>query len=151
MESDLLDVAMATRFNGVASDAMWMTSMVGYAMLAIDLEDSDAAIVLLDILEPHAGEVATNLGPVAVYVGRLASLLGQHDRAERHLTAALDVVDAFGWDLYPRDDTDRARRMSPPSTRPPRRERIAVARRGRAHRQRPGTAQPPGRDRRHPG
>jgi hypothetical protein len=69
-------------------------------MLAVDLEDSDAASVLLGILEPHAGEVATNLGPVAVSVGRLAWLLGQQSRAERHFVAALGVVDAFGWDLH---------------------------------------------------
>jgi hypothetical protein len=98
--SDILDVAMAAGFTSVRSDAMWTTSMVGYAMLAIDLADTDAAVVLLEILEPHAGEVATNLGPVALHAGRLAMLLGQTDRAERSLVTALEVVDAFGWDLH---------------------------------------------------
>jgi hypothetical protein len=79
---------------------MWMTSMLGYAILAIELEDLDAAAQLLAIIEPHAGEVATNLGPVAAYAGRLASLLGRHDIAERHLSAAVQIVDAFGWDYH---------------------------------------------------
>jgi hypothetical protein len=98
--SDLLDVAMATGFRNVPWDVMWMTSMLGYAILAIELEDLDAAAQLLAIIEPHAGEVATNLGPVAAYAGRLASLLGRHDIAERHLSAAVQIVDAFGWDYH---------------------------------------------------
>ncbi|MGI8506854.1 MAG: ATP-binding protein [Solirubrobacteraceae bacterium] len=98
--SDLLDAAMATGFLGVPPDVMWMTSMLGYAILAIELEDLDAAAQLLAIIEPHAGEVATNLGPVAAYAGRLASLLGRHDLAEQHLSRALEIVDAFGWDYH---------------------------------------------------
>ena len=98
--SDLLDAAMATGFRGVPADVMWMTSMLGYAILAIELPDLDAAAQLLAIIEPHAGEIATNLGPVAAYAGRLASLLGHHDLAERHLSSALEIVEAFGWDYH---------------------------------------------------
>jgi DNA-binding SARP family transcriptional activator len=98
--TDLLDMAMATGFQSVPSDVMWMTSMLGYAILAIELEDQDAAARLLTVIEPHAGEVATNLGPVAAYAGRLASLLGRHDLAEQHLAAALQTVDGFGWDYH---------------------------------------------------
>jgi hypothetical protein len=98
--SDLLDAAMATGFRGIPADVMWMTSMLGYAILAIELSDLDAAAQLLAIIEPHAGEIATNLGPVAAYVGRLASLLGRHDLAERHLSSALEIVETFGWDYH---------------------------------------------------
>jgi len=98
--SDLLDTAMATGFRGVPADVMWMTSMLGYAILAIELSDLDAAAQLLAIIEPHAGEIATNLGPVAAYAGRLASLLGHHDLAERHLSAALQIVETFDWDYH---------------------------------------------------
>jgi hypothetical protein len=79
---------------------MWMTSMLGYAILAIELEDLDAAAQLLAIIEPHTGEVATNLGPVAAYAGRLASLLGRHDVADQYLSAALEIADAFDWDYH---------------------------------------------------
>ena len=98
--SDLLDAAMATGFRGVPADVMWMTSMLGYAILAIELPDLDAAAQLLAIIEPYAGEIATNLGPVAAYAGRLASLLGHHDLAERHLGSALEIVETFGWDYH---------------------------------------------------
>ena len=98
--SDLLDAAMATGFRGVPADVMWMTSMLGYAILAIELSDLDAAAQLLAIIEPYAGEIATNLGPVAAYAGRLASLLGHHDLAERHLSSALEIVETFGWDYH---------------------------------------------------
>jgi hypothetical protein len=74
--------------------------MLGYATLAIELEDLGAAAELLAIIEPYTGEIATNLGPVATYAGRLASLLGRHDLAEQHLTAAFGIADAFDWDYH---------------------------------------------------
>ena len=98
--SDLLGEAAAAGFRNVAPDLMWMTSMLGYAILAIELEDLDAAAQLLAIIEPYAGEIATNLGPVAAYAGRLASLLGRHDIADHHLSAALGIADAFDWDYH---------------------------------------------------
>jgi hypothetical protein len=74
--------------------------MLGYAILAIELSDLDAAAQLLAIIEPYAGEIATSLGPVAAYAGRLASLLGHHELAERHLSSALEIVEAFDWDYH---------------------------------------------------
>jgi hypothetical protein len=59
----LLDEAVSTGFRHIPPDAMWMTTMLGYAILAIELEDLDAAARLLPVIEPFAGEVATNLGP----------------------------------------------------------------------------------------
>jgi hypothetical protein len=74
--------------------------MLGYATLAIELEDLDAAAQLLAIIEPYAGQIVTNLGPAAAYAGRLASLLGRHDVADQHLSAAFEIVDAFDWDYH---------------------------------------------------
>src|SRR5262249_40957962 len=52
--------------------------------------------------EPFASEVAyngaTSQGPVAAYLGKLASLLGDHDRADGYLRTALAVTVAFGWE-----------------------------------------------------
>ena len=98
--SDLLGEAVADGFRNVAPDLMWLTSMLGYAILAIELEDLAAAAHLLAIIEPYAGQVATNLGPAAAYAGRLASLLGRHDVADRHLNTAFEIVDAFDWDYH---------------------------------------------------
>ena len=98
--SDLLSEAAADGFRNAPPDVMWLTSMLGYATLAIELKDLDAAERLLAIIEPYAGQIATNLGPAAAYAGRLASLLGRHDVADRHLNAAFQIVDAFDWDYH---------------------------------------------------
>jgi hypothetical protein len=98
--SELLGEAAADGFRNVPPDLMWLTSMLGYAVLAIELEDLDAAAQLLAIIEPYAGQIATNLGPAAAYAGRLASLLGRHDVADHHLLAAFEIVDAFDWDYH---------------------------------------------------
>jgi len=97
---DLLGEAAAEGLRNVPPDLMWMTSMLGYAVLAIELEDLDAAARLLAIIEPYAGQIATNLGPAAAYAGRLASLLGRHEVADRHLNSAFEIVDAFDWDYH---------------------------------------------------
>ena len=98
--SDLLSEAAADGFRNVPPDVMWLTSMLGYAILAIEFEDLDAAARLLAIIEPYAGQVATSLGPAAAYAGRLASLLGRHDVADQHLNTAFEIVDAFDWDYH---------------------------------------------------
>jgi len=92
--------AAADGFRNVPPDLMWMTSMLGYAILAIELEDLDAAAHLLAVIEPYAGQVVTNLGPAAAYTGRLASLLGRHDVADQYLNTAFEIVDAFDWDYH---------------------------------------------------
>ena len=98
--SDLLGEAAAEGFRNVPPDVMWLTSMLGYTTLAIELKDLDAAERLLAIIEPYAGQIATNLGPAAAYAGRLASLLGRHDVADQHLNTAFEIVDAFDWDYH---------------------------------------------------
>ena len=60
-----------------------------------------AAAEVLPLIEPFADEVAfngaTSQGPVAAYVGKLASLLGRHEQAEDHLRDALVTATSFGW------------------------------------------------------
>ena len=101
---DVLAEGRTVCFTDVPSDMLWMTSMIGYAVLAIELEDQDAAALLFPLLEPFAAEVvfngATSQGPVAAYLGKLASLLGRHDVADACLRAALDTCAAFGWEYH---------------------------------------------------
>jgi len=98
---EILAAGLSTRFSEIAVDNIWTTSVIGYAVLAIDLGDANAAAQLLPLIEPFASEVAfngvTSQGPIAAYAGKLASLLGQHEAAEQHLLAALDIANAFGW------------------------------------------------------
>ncbi len=91
-------------FADVPRGMLWMTSVIGGAVLAIELDDTDAAARLFPIIEPFAEEVAysgaTSQGPVAAYLGKLASLLGRHDDADRYLQDALAIAVAFGWEYH---------------------------------------------------
>jgi hypothetical protein len=81
-----------------------MTSVIAYVIIAIELDDRDAAVQLLPMIEPYAAEISfngvTSQGPVGAYAGKLASLLGRHDEAEDHLRAALATATAFGWTYH---------------------------------------------------
>jgi DNA-binding SARP family transcriptional activator len=101
---DILAEGRAAAFTDIPADIFWMTSTIGYAVLAIELQDEDAAALLFPIIEPFATEVAfngaTSQGPIAAYLGKLASLLGRHDVADGYLRAALDTTVAFGWEYH---------------------------------------------------
>jgi tetratricopeptide (TPR) repeat protein len=99
-----LDEGIANGVGRLPLDNMWTTSVIAYAVLAVELEDRAAAAELLPVITPHADEVAfngvTSQGPIAAYVGKLASLVGEHDLAEDHLHAALATATAFGWTYH---------------------------------------------------
>jgi hypothetical protein len=92
---------MASGFAELPLDNLWTTAVIGYAILAIEIDHVEAAAQLLPLILPFANEVAfngvTSQGPIAAYVGKLASLLGRHDEAEEHLRVALDIAESFGW------------------------------------------------------
>ena len=100
----VLEAGRAGGFSAVPQDLLWLTSIVGYAVLAIELDDRAAAAELVPLLQPYARQVAfngaTSQGPVAAYLGRLASMLGRYDEADRHLHAALATAEAFGWEYH---------------------------------------------------
>jgi tetratricopeptide (TPR) repeat protein len=95
MEKDIVSLGV---------DSFWMTSVVAYVIIALGLEDRDAAAWLLPVIEPFASVISfngvTSQGPVSAYVGKLASLLGRHDEAESHLMAALATATSFGWTYH---------------------------------------------------
>ena len=101
---DMLQEGVTTRFVELPVDNTWMTAVLGYAVLTIELADAKAAAHLLPLIEPFAADVAfngiTSQGPVAAYVGKLASLVGRYDDAEAHLHFALDTATAFGWTYH---------------------------------------------------
>lgn len=101
---EILDDGMANGFAELPVDNIWTTCIIAYAILAIELDHTDAAAQLLPLLQPLANAVAfngvTSQGPIAAYVGKLESLLGRHDDAEDHLRAALKIAEAFGWQYH---------------------------------------------------
>ena len=101
---EILERGMASGFAELPVDNIWTTCIIGYAILAIELDHAEAAAQLLPLIEPLANDVAfngvTSQGPIAAYVGKLESLLGRHDDAEEHLRDALDIAAAFGWQYH---------------------------------------------------
>jgi len=101
---EILAEGVASRFSEILFDNVWLTTIIGYAVLAIELEDTEAAAHIMPIVEPYADDVAfngvTSQGPIAAYVGKLASLVGAHETAEEHLQRALDTATAFGWTYH---------------------------------------------------
>jgi DNA-binding SARP family transcriptional activator/tetratricopeptide (TPR) repeat protein len=79
------------------------TFLYGMAMLAevsARLGDAETAPLLLALLAPHHALVATSgggsSGPVAHYLGLLATTLGRHDAAEAHFEEAARIEDRMG-------------------------------------------------------
>jgi DNA-binding SARP family transcriptional activator/tetratricopeptide (TPR) repeat protein len=100
----LLRDAMAEGLAAISQDWLGSTTLIAHAVLAIELDDLVAAEWLFPAIAPMAGEVSfngvTSQGPVSAYVGKLASLLGRYDDAERHLLDALATTEAFGWEYH---------------------------------------------------
>jgi hypothetical protein len=100
----LLREAIERGIDAIPDDLIRSTTLLGYSILALDLEDVAAAAVLLPAIEPFVDEVSfngvTSQGPVAAYVGKLLTLLGRHDDAEGRLLQALTMAEAFGWDYH---------------------------------------------------
>ncbi len=100
----VLDEALGRGLEAVPADFMWTTLVIGLAILALGLDDVSAAEIILEELEPYADEVSFNAamsqGPISIYVGRLATLVGRFDDAERHLHDALSVAKRFDWHYH---------------------------------------------------
>jgi len=83
------------------SDHYGLTTLVAYAVTAIELSDEEVAAALYEALLPYHAQVAyngaTSQGPVAAYLGKLASILGRHDLADSHLRSALAITESWGW------------------------------------------------------
>ena len=82
-------------------DAEWMFSMALLAAPVAAVGDADAAATVYGLLEPfaHAYAVAPVegvFGAIARGLGVLASALGRHDDAERHLEAAIALERRMG-------------------------------------------------------
>jgi tetratricopeptide (TPR) repeat protein len=97
----VLEEGVSAGFAKIPFDWIWMTTVLGFAVLAIELEDETAAEELYPLIEPFADQVAfngfTSQGYVGAYLGKLASLMGMHDFADAYLHKALEVNLEFGW------------------------------------------------------
>jgi tetratricopeptide (TPR) repeat protein len=87
---------MAGEFSAVAPDGDWMITFALLADVAADLQDTEHAARLYELLEPYrashvvVGHAAVCFGSVARYLGRLALTIGERDLALEHLREAVD-------------------------------------------------------------
>ncbi|MEN0015038.1 MAG: AAA family ATPase, partial [Solirubrobacteraceae bacterium] len=85
----------------------WITlghlTLVAFACAEARL--TDMAPRILDLLEPYAGHIGSightgMVGPIDLATGRLNALLGHRDLAEAQITAALELTERTGGELY---------------------------------------------------
>lgn len=102
--TELLESVMRGEVERTPIDFLRSTEVLGLVVVALELGHVPAADWLLPQVEPFADEVSfnsvTSHGPVAAYVGRLLSLLGRTDEAERRLRDALVINERFGWEYH---------------------------------------------------
>jgi tetratricopeptide (TPR) repeat protein len=88
----LLEVARQADFHHAAYDWTWLTTTCIWADAVAWLGDVPAAEVLYDRLAPYEAQGVTSgatfTGTVAMYLARLAAVLGRHDDALAHFERA---------------------------------------------------------------
>jgi DNA-binding SARP family transcriptional activator len=88
----LLSSAAASKFASLPEDLLWTYGMATYAEVAIQCDDADAAAILYKQLAPFEDQISylgtTCEGPLAHYLGGLAVVLDDRDRARVHLQSA---------------------------------------------------------------
>jgi class 3 adenylate cyclase/tetratricopeptide (TPR) repeat protein len=95
----ILQRAASDRFDHVPRTALAL-----YAQVAVETEHADAASILYGLMEPWAEQVdwnaAVGLGHMRMWLGLLASVMGEHERADRHLAFACEYQETNGLLLW---------------------------------------------------
>lgn len=95
----LIREAAARGFETIPIDVPWSLTMSLWAEAAVMVDDVDACRSLYGLLSPWSGQIANNRGVTLFVVdsvlGHLAAALGDYDRAERHLAAAEQLIEAL--------------------------------------------------------
>jgi hypothetical protein len=97
----------------------WLTVVCALAQVAADLEDTAAAAVLSRSLEPFGEQVAFPAfgvwGPVGLYLGSLAVVLGDPAGAEHHLQQAARTAIKAGAPIWEARAAKRLERLIEPA------------------------------------
>jgi DNA-binding SARP family transcriptional activator/tetratricopeptide (TPR) repeat protein len=101
---ELLDEAAATRFESLPYDVTWLAVLCIYAHVSSELGAEQPAAMLYELLAPWQGQIAFPAfgvwGPVSLYLGSLARVLGELDGAERHLLDAAEAARRIGAPIW---------------------------------------------------
>jgi DNA-binding SARP family transcriptional activator len=115
----LLRSAVASSLPGDPHDVAWLTVVCALAQVAADLEDTAAAAVLSRSLEPFGEQVAFPAfgvwGPVGLYLGSLAVVLGDPAGAEHHLQQAARTAIKAGAPIWEARAAKRLERLIEPA------------------------------------
>ena len=90
----LLAAMMPDGIPRLPRDLIWLQSLCLFSRAVIRLNDESRALALVELLRPYADRIAVAMvyscfGPVALYLGGLATLLSRFDEAEDHFELAL--------------------------------------------------------------
>jgi class 3 adenylate cyclase len=100
----ILEEAASDRFEHLGSNLGTLTALATYADAAFQLSDAPAAAILSERLEPFAEQIvwsgASGYGHVRMWLGLLAALLGEHERADKHLQFACEFHEANALPLW---------------------------------------------------
>jgi hypothetical protein len=115
----LLAQAVASSFPDTPHDIAWLTAACIYAHVAAGLEDAAAAAVLYRALEPFSQQVAFPAfgvwGPVGLYLGSLAIVLGDPASAEHHLQQAARIAIRAGAPIWEGRAVNRLEQLTEPA------------------------------------
>jgi DNA-binding SARP family transcriptional activator len=100
----LVELSLASNFRDLPYDVTWLAVVCIYARICSRLGHVRAAAVLYRMLEPWSDQIAFPAfgvwGPVGLYLGSLALLLGELDAAERHLLEAVRAAVRAGAPIW---------------------------------------------------
>ncbi len=100
----ILKAAASDRFEHVRPASDELTALALYADAATQTDDRDVAAILYDLIEPWSDQVDWNgvsgYGHARLYVGLLAAVLGDHERADEHLAFACEFHETNDMPLW---------------------------------------------------
>ena len=115
----LLEPAVASGFTDAPHDLTWLSVACIYAYVAADLDDPAVAAVLYRALEPFSEQVAFPAfgvwGPVGLYLGSLALVLGDPAGAEHHLQQAARIAIRAGAPIWEARAVNRLGQLPEPA------------------------------------
>lgn len=97
----IFEALAANGFENLARNDEWLFAMSVLSEVASRLGDAERAATLYDLLSPYSSRVAVSppdvcLGSVALLLGKMATLLGRLDAAERHCEHAVQLNSRMG-------------------------------------------------------
>jgi tetratricopeptide (TPR) repeat protein len=94
----------ADQFDQIPPGPAKLTALALYADAAVQTSDRGAATILYRSIEPYAEQVVwntvTGCGHARMWLGLLATVLGEHERADAHLEAACAFQESNGLQLW---------------------------------------------------